>query len=480
MTPPSLQSADEIAAKATAVFGRAASRDHVPGIAYGVVLDGVLVQAGGIGSLQAGRTLLPGADSHARICSMSKSFLAAAILVLRDEGKLALDDPITDYAPCARAVRLPTADSPALTVRSLMSMAGGLPADDAWADRQLELSREELSRLLERGVSFARAPGTAFEYSNLGWAMLALAVRTVTGYRAQDFISNTLLVPLRLTATGWDPPARGEIMIGHRWQDREWVEESRPLADGDFAPAGGLWSTVRDMGAWMAFLMDAFPPRDEADALPLRRASRREMQQVQRARRSVLDPGDGRLTAGGYGFGLEVLHDLRFGHVVGHAGGLPGFGSHMRWLPGRGVGVVALANLTYAPMARATMEVLDSLDEAGLIPEPGPLVPSAGLLAACDKLARLLRRWDDGLADELFAGNVFLDQGRHRRRLQLQAVRDRLGDFRPGAVTAESSTRGRFIVAGEELSAVAFVMLSPEVPSRIMSYDISIMAKAPR
>ena len=71
--------------------------------------------------------------------------------------------------------------------------------------------------------------------------------------------------------------------------------------------------------------------------------SRREMQQIHRA--------DGR--DGGYGFGLGVIHDERFGTVVSHSGGLPGYGSNMRWLPGRRVGVVALANATYAPMGEA-------------------------------------------------------------------------------------------------------------------------------
>src|SRR3712207_9412711 len=89
------------------------------------------------------------------------------------------------------------------------------------------------------------------------------------------------------------------------------------------------------------------------------RASRREMQQAHRAFRSSLDAETGRLDAGGYGFGLVVTHDLRFGHLVHHAGGLPGFGSYMAWLPDHGVGVVGLANRTYAPVRDVVREVLE-------------------------------------------------------------------------------------------------------------------------
>ena len=182
-------------------------------------------------------------------------------------------------------------------------------------------------------------------------------------------------------------------MSGHRWRD-EWIEESAPLADGGFAAIGGLWSTVHDVARWVGFLADAFPPRDEQDDGPLCRASRREMQQVHRARRSTFDTAANRLDAGGYGYGLVVTHDLRFGHIVSHSGGLPGFGSDMRWLPDRDFGVVALANLTYAPMRAMTGDLLEHLDDHGELPPPHAIPLSEALDAACGGLERLLGDWD--------------------------------------------------------------------------------------
>jgi CubicO group peptidase (beta-lactamase class C family) len=187
-----------IASATDGVFKRAAARDNVRGIAYGVVLDGNLVHSGGVGGLRHGTSPRPGPDSRSRICSMSKSFLAAAVLMLRDAGILALDDPIARYVPAAQDVTLPTADSPPLTVRLLMSMASGLPEDDLWADRNLELAYSDVDKILRRGVVFARPPGTAFEYSNLGYVLLAQAIRGVSGVRAQEFVEVQLLAPL-----GW-------------------------------------------------------------------------------------------------------------------------------------------------------------------------------------------------------------------------------------------------------------------------------------
>lgn len=88
-TPPLSARADQLSAAVRPVFERAAIRDHVRGIAYGVVRDGALAHAGGIGWLRKGTARLPGPDSRSRICSMTKSFLAAAVLMLRDRGKLA-------------------------------------------------------------------------------------------------------------------------------------------------------------------------------------------------------------------------------------------------------------------------------------------------------------------------------------------------------------------------------------------------------
>jgi CubicO group peptidase (beta-lactamase class C family) len=112
-----------------------AGRTSQPGLAYGVVADGDLVHSGGLGERRAGGPA-PDADTVFRIASMTKSFTAAVVLLLRDTGALALDDPAADYVPELTGLRLPSSDCPRVTIRHLLTMTAGFPADDPWGDRQ--------------------------------------------------------------------------------------------------------------------------------------------------------------------------------------------------------------------------------------------------------------------------------------------------------------------------------------------------------
>ena len=316
-----------------------------------------------------GRIALHGGSTATvfRIASMTKSYTAATVLALRDRGELRLDDEIEVLAD-----QRPTADSPPVTIRDVLSMSSGLPGDDPWADRHLDMDPAELDRLVRSGVAYAFPTGTAYEYSNLGYALLGdLSART----------TELLLDTARAHADDLDQRPRDPTpgALGH----------------GAFAGMGGLWSNLDDLATWVTFLDDAFPPRDDPDDGPLRRSSRREMQQVHR----------GRVEGGGYGYGVQVRFDARLGTVVDHSGGLPGYGSNMRWLPGRRVGVIALANSTYAPMGVLTRRMLEVLDANGLVPAAViPLTPE--LQQAAEELVALLSDWDDAVADRIFADNV--------------------------------------------------------------------------
>ena len=118
-----------------AVFDRFSARAVVPGFAWGIVADGALVHAGGSGTRRVGEDLRPDDDSVFRIASMTKSFTAATVLLLRDDGLLGLDDPVPRHVPDVD-LRGPTADAPPITIRHLLTMSAGLPTDDPWGDRQ--------------------------------------------------------------------------------------------------------------------------------------------------------------------------------------------------------------------------------------------------------------------------------------------------------------------------------------------------------
>jgi len=170
-------------------------RGGQPGLVYGIVAGGSLVHARGLGERRLGGPP-PDTDTVFRIASMTKSFTAAAVLALRDDGALALEDLAADFVPELREISPATADSPGISIRHLLTMTAGFPTDDPWGDRQQGLPSGEFARFLAGGVRFAWAPGTRFEYANLGYAILGRVIAAASGAGYPDFVRSRLLRPL--------------------------------------------------------------------------------------------------------------------------------------------------------------------------------------------------------------------------------------------------------------------------------------------
>ena len=398
----------------------------VPGAAWGVVRDGRLVHDGGAGTVSLADPTTPTADHAFRIASMTKSFTAATVLLLRDEGRLRLDDPAAQHVPALAAWRPYASDAAPVTIRDLLTMSAGLATDDPWGDRQQGLPLDAFERLLAEGPSFALPPGVAYEYSNLGYGILGRVITAAAGREYREVVRERLLGPLGMAATGYleEQVPAGRLMHGYARLGDELVREGRD-GYGALAAMGGLFSTVRDLATWVGGFLDAFPARSDAEGPhPLRRSSRREMQQGHRpAGVEVLAHAPHevpRLRVSAYGFGLERHTDPEVGTIVSHSGGYPGFGSYMAWHPASGLGVIALGSLRYAPMRPAAHEALRDLVLAGVSPRRAPS-PIPALDEAAAAVDRLLETWDDAAADALFAMNMDLDLPRDLRRSALEA-----------------------------------------------------------
>src|SRR5271154_2116454 len=200
-------------------------RGGQPGLAYGIVLDGELVHAAGLGERDLGGPP-PDAGTVFRIASMTKSFTASAILALRDDGALKLDDLAGTYVPELRDWPPVSADSARISIRHLLTMTAGFPTDDPWGDRQQGLPLAEFAAFLDGGVRFNWAPGTRFEYSNLGFAILGRVITAVTGAAYPDYVRDRLLRPLGLTSTGYEAEefAGTELARGYRRAPAGWSE----------------------------------------------------------------------------------------------------------------------------------------------------------------------------------------------------------------------------------------------------------------
>jgi CubicO group peptidase (beta-lactamase class C family) len=460
----------------------------VPGVAYGVVLGDRLVHARGLGTLRGGEEATPRADSAFRIASMTKSFTAATVLQLRDEGRLRLDDPITDYVPEMGGVRLPTTDSPPITIRHLLTMTAGLPTDDPWGDRQQGLDIDAFRALLRGGLSFVWAPGTRFEYSNTGYGILGRLITNVSGREYRDVVRERILEPLGMTSTAYGPEGFPDERLarGYLWRNERYHDE--PIDPyGALASMGGVFSTVEDLARWVSGFIDAFPPRDGADgAHPLRRATRREMQQP-------MVPIDSYIThrtadaatdveVMGYGFGLFTIDDVRDGRVVSHSGGYPGFGSNMRWHPASGIGVVVLTNLRYGPATALPRDALNALLDADAAPirrvRPEPRTEGARTA-----VEQLLASWDDQLALRLFAMNVELDEPVLDRKIAMANLRERHGALRRDASQPEVSRTPFHLIwwlVGERGGRVRVeILLSPEATPKIQTFSVTSVPEPP-
>ena len=154
------------------IFGEWREKNHVPGLAVGVVIDGELAWSKGYGVRDVTTSAPVDDTTQFRIASMSKSFTAMAILELRDQGKLALDDPAVRYVPELANLEYPTRDSPLITLRHLLTHSAGFPEDNPSGDRLLAMTDDEFGKMISGGFPFSHAPGTAFEYANLGFELL--------------------------------------------------------------------------------------------------------------------------------------------------------------------------------------------------------------------------------------------------------------------------------------------------------------------
>ena len=138
------------------------------------------------------------------------------------------------------------------------------------------------------------------------------------------------------------------------------------------------------------------------------------------------------LNSGGYGYGLRISQSCQFPTIVAHGGGLPGFGTQMRWLPEYGVGLIAFGNKTYTSWPSTFDAALDALARTGGL-QPRAIEPSPALVSARDEVARLVVKWDDATADRVAAVNLFLDESRDRRRAAIDELRAQIGACAAGS-----------------------------------------------
>jgi CubicO group peptidase (beta-lactamase class C family) len=467
------------------IYKKLAGDNHFPGLAFGIVVDGKLVHTGNYGYTDIEKKIPVTSSSLFRIASMSKSFTAMAILKLRDEGKLNLDDPAYRFIPELKKLKYPTADSPPITVRHLLTHGAGFPEDNPWGDRQLADTDKELIEFLNKQIIFSNPPGIAYEYSNLGFALLGKIVTKVSGKRYQDYIRENIWKPLGMKTSEWEYGniAPDNLAHGYRWLNEKWNEEEllHDTPDGSWGAMGSMISSIDEFANYMALHLSAWPPNNTKETGPVKRSSVREMHHPWRFNgfNANYKYPDGRTCAiaSAYCYGLGWTRDCEGRVYIAHSGGLPGFGSQWRIMPDYGIGVVAFANRTYAGVGGVNLQVLDTMIKiAGLQPEQLPA--SAILEKRKNELVTLLPDWNNAEQSGIFAENFFPDYPIDSLKKQAKELFAKAGKIvSVKEMKPENQLRGSFIMEGENSDILIYFTLSPENPPLIQEYRIRSVAK---
>lgn len=460
------------------VIERRAEGANIPGIAYGIVVDDSLVLAGatGLANLDSERPASP--QACFRIASMTKSFTAMAILKLRDEGKLSLEDPAAKYIPGMDDLTYLSRDASPIDIENLLTMTAGFPEDNPWGDRQLDEPDQMLLDMVAEGISFSNVPAYAYEYSNTGYALLGNIISRVSGKPYQEYIKEAIFDPLGMRNTYWevDEVPADLLVQGYRWEEGVWKEEPY-LHDGAFGAMGGLITTIEDFSKYVSFHLSAWPPRNDPDDGPVKRSSLREMQtpQFPRLYADARDPyGEACALMSGYGFGLGIYQDCHGVKRVSHGGALPGFGSNYSFYPEYGVGVMAFCNLTYtAPWPfQEIQQMLRDLD----LPERS--LPVSDILEKRkDQVVELIQSWDEALGDKILAENFYLDESRELRKKDWDKQWAEAGAIvEVGDLEAVNQLRGIIPIQTENGLLEVFFTLSPEAEPKVQAVDMRFTA----
>jgi CubicO group peptidase (beta-lactamase class C family) len=477
---PPAQSVEQLAPEIDAIFAKFQADEPVSGLVYGVVKDGklVYVKGSGVQELTDKRPVTP--DTLFRIASMTKAFTALAILKLRDDGKLSLDDLAEQHIPEMKGWKYPTSDSPRIRIRDLLQHVGGFVNDDLWADRQQVLPEVEFTKMIKAGVPFSRVPQMAHEYSNFGYALLGRIVANASGMSYRRYVEKTLLGPLRMASSGFevtDAPKERRA-IGYRWENDAWAEEPT-MKDGSFNAMGGLQVSANDYAKWVAFLLSAWPPRDDADTGPVKRATVREMAQglnfVTLATRIGASGATACKQAVAFAMGWVAAQDCDFGLTMMHGGGYPGYGSYIMLMPEYGVGVFAFANRTYAVPSAPAWDSAVAMHKAGLLKKRDVPV-SAEIMAIHEAARKVYAAGNLGPFEGKLAINFLMDRSAESWAKEIAMLKTQVGDCaKVETLKADTALSGNYRWICERGKLDGQVLLAPTTATTIQTWRLRMV-----
>ena len=311
--------------------------DDVGGIVAGVMVEGDLVWAQAFGWADRDARTPMSTASISRTGSISKSVTAVLMLRLVEEGVIGLDEPVERYLPAFASVQDRRVDAQPVTFRHLASHTAGLIREPQWPDAVVGPIELWDKRIVESLLltAYDSVPGARYQYSNIGFGALGLALAKAAGRPFMEMVRTEILEPLGMTGSEF-------VVAGEKLEERlaagyvvgqdGSIDGGQPAHEhagrGYKVPNGGVYSTVADLGRFMG-AMSGVPGLQI-----LSEESRREALSIQ----TPENPNRG------YGLGFSVQLDEQGRKIASHGGSVAGYNAHMAFDPEVRIGVVLLRN----------------------------------------------------------------------------------------------------------------------------------------
>ena len=329
--------------------GQVAWRE-LPGVAVGVVANQELVWSRGFGFADIATARPMSRDTKFRMASHSKLFTATAIMQLREQGKIQLDDPVSKYLPWFQ-VKSAASDDPPITIEHLLTHSSGLPreAGSHWTTREFPTLEELRDLIPERQAPFS--PEVRWKYSNLAYSIAGMVVEAVSGQPWADYLQANIFDPLGMTSSSVDRAVEG-LATGYGIRTPDGPRETIGFVDArGMASATGLTSTVEDMAR---FVSAQFRNGKGDGQQILRTASLREMHRV-RMLENTWTRGQG------IGFSVQRRDDTLY---IGHGGGYPGYTTNTTIQLDSKVGVIVLTNTNDSNPSQIAQQLMNTVGSA--------------------------------------------------------------------------------------------------------------------
>jgi len=323
---------------------------HLPGISVGVVADQELIWATGFGFADTGKQVPMTPQTKFRMASHSKLFTATAIMQLREQGKLRLDDPVSKYLPWFQ-VKAAESEDPPITLEELLTHSSGLPreAGSHWTTFDFPTTEQLRGLMAERQAPFS--PDVRWKYSNLAFSIAGMVIETVSGQKWADYVNQHIYTPLGMTSSSVDQNASG-LAVGYGRLMPNGTRAVNPFIDArGMAAATGITSTVEDMAR---FVSAQFRKGRMGGRQILSTGSLREMHRVRMLENNWTQ-------GNAIGFAVRRERDKVY---VSHGGSYPGYQTNTLMRIDDKVGVIVLTNADDANPGAIATQLMNTVGEA--------------------------------------------------------------------------------------------------------------------